>query len=891
MAKRRVRSSRTNPAYKQTRLPYLRSSEPLASSPAGPHQKSTRSQAAKASLTLTVEDDYEEVLETPENLSGVEVVIFTPKKGSNSRGIPNIQHLPTPVASSQALNGAHPSAPVVLQSSESDVKITSNPTHISQTFKLHAPHKAHPSRTRRSPRFTKNGTDGAEDSDSEMLSPKLVQKPSRRITSDGFIGSESENKPSDVEFHPHREGRQSKSKTPQSPPPTGKNRAQKGNKAYVYPRSLIMGGSSGAAPISPSQRRILSSAEKSKKTALGKRNRLTSDTAKKESVIINDEDLDFSDKPAKRTRTYASPEGKSNELPTRVRKMARDRSSKPLKSGCHVNMEVDRDSDHIQGEQEVEIPRNEEEPVDLMEFERGMDDAAEQFDEHQTDEMEVDHVEAEEKAGKFEAGERYGSEREDDELMEIDGAEKPEVEVFEIEDAEVATGKDDSGDEGFTEEPANGDVNNNEDAGEDGDDEEIDDEPVVVKPRRRLRRGLAPYPEPMSPPSAQRKQELEDLEFDREDLKLSALKSTRTRARGLTPKKSRQLKQLDMLRRRRKGEKVPQLSNDSDDYSGDPGDEASEGEDDGQPTEIERVRQSIRRGITNDYDEDFVVPDDPEDTIGAPSGLGRVEIPLEFTHQAHKKPKEHFKDAVEWHVNNQIHPAFPRDHPIYQAAFRRLGDTVRYLASSKFKSSAWTQNFIRGLERRPYISANEIGRNEELIESKCEACNRSNHKPTFRIQFSGKMYDKETLEDLSSESDDSDKNGEEEEDDEEGGDEGIDRRKRRLSYDSKGNLVPGAETIFKVGRFCKSNAETAHNLIHWRYALNQWVIEWLEVNNKMTPEAIIRRQRWSKSRLSNYVDKIVEEMEKMGEIKRVFYDFRENLKQAEDSKPSQYHQR
>lgn len=104
MARHGVRSSRTKSAGKQTRLPFVRSSEQRTSSPAA-LQKSTRSQASKATHTLSAEEDYEEVLGTPAKLAKVEVVIFTPKKDKNSCRIPNIQCLPTPVASSQALDG------------------------------------------------------------------------------------------------------------------------------------------------------------------------------------------------------------------------------------------------------------------------------------------------------------------------------------------------------------------------------------------------------------------------------------------------------------------------------------------------------------------------------------------------------------------------------------------------------------------------------------------------------------------------------------------------------------------------------------------------------------------------------------------------------------------
>ena len=187
----------------------------------------------------------------------------------------------------------------------------------------------------------------------------------------------------------------------------------------------------------------------------------------------------------------------------------------------------------------------------------------------------------------------------------------------------------------------------------------------------------------------------------------------------------------------------------------------------------EAVRQALRAD-GDEYDEDFVTDDD-ESPFGAP---GLSEIPLQFTMHAHKRPKEHFKDAVEWMVNKKLNPAFARDDPMYQAAFKKLDDEVKGYAGSKFLSAAWTGDFARALKSRPEFFEVEV---PTMLHHKCDACNRSGHPGKFRITFAGKAYHHHTLESVS----------EDEEDDEDGD---------AKSRDSRGNFIPSTDKEYFVGR-------------------------------------------------------------------------------------------
>jgi len=248
-------------------------------------------------------------------------------------------------------------------------------------------------------------------------------------------------------------------------------------------------------------------------------------------------------------------------------------------------------------------------------------------------------------------------------------------------------------------------------------------------------------------------------------------------------------RQLELLRRRRAGEKIDDPASDSDQaalpkralYDSDTAEKALSVADEGDGFDefgdsgIETVRQSLRADADK-YDEDFVVEDDH--TLGAPSEMEAV--PLEFTRHAHKKAIEHFKDVVEWMVQKKINPAFNRNDPVYRTAFFKLDDEVKAYSSSRFMSAAWGADFSRALRARPVFYEMEV---PTLFDHKCDACNRSGHPAKYKITFGGKAYHHDSLEDIS-----------DDEEDEEGGDD-------TQSYDSRGNVIPSIKAEYFLGRY------------------------------------------------------------------------------------------
>lgn len=268
-----------------------------------------------------------------------------------------------------------------------------------------------------------------------------------------------------------------------------------------------------------------------------------------------------------------------------------------------------------------------------------------------------------------------------------------------------------------------------------------------------------------------------------------------------------------------------------------------------------------------DEDDTGFIDDDPDAIIGEPDD-DQAQLPMQFSSMSRAKPKELFKYAVEWMVMKKIHPAFNPNDEIYELTFRKLGDEVKGLASSKFTSAAWTSDFTKAINARPELIINEIGgARREILTDHCEACNRKNHPATFELSLTGEPYNPESLEPLSSSDSDSDS-------DSDNSSSSLSASETHLNgekptRDFRGDRIPPASKTFTLGSTCKANAQVAHTLHHWRYHLNDWVKGWLESNGYLTPEKLVKRDKKSDRRREKEARKIVDEMERIGEIKKL----------------------
>jgi hypothetical protein len=362
---------------------------------------------------------------------------------------------------------------------------------------------------------------------------------------------------------------------------------------------------------------------------------------------------------------------------------------------------------------------------------------------------------------------------------------------------------------------------------------------------------------------------------------------------------------MELLRRRRAGEKIDQLTSSESEsgdekkglYDTDSADELQvledfpDDEDEEVQPEVEEESSSSGKkskkkskkdkkphasqarprgsGLEDEAEsdlEDFVVEDD-DAPLGAPADL--LDIPLEFTAQAHKPLKEQFPYVVEWLVHNRINPAFDRNDPVYVNAWRKLDDEVRALATSKFASSAWKIEFYRTLKARPTMEAYDMDGSHAELYDNCEACGRSGHPATFKILFTGQPYDKNTLQEVESDSSSSSSDSDSDAED-------------TRSVDTQGNALPPTSREWVVGSVCKSNAETAHSLLHWKHALKVWVEENLEMGEHMTAARLQERERLMPKKRRDAAHRIVDAWEQSGVIRNLYTDFKGVLQAARD---------
>ncbi|KAK0722576.1 hypothetical protein B0T26DRAFT_226597 [Lasiosphaeria miniovina] len=447
---------------------------------------------------------------------------------------------------------------------------------------------------------------------------------------------------------------------------------------------------------------------------------------------------------------------------------------------------------------------------------------------------------------------------------------------------------------------------------EDSDEDEEQQQRQVSSPikRRRLIQKKA-----SSPPSAAIGAGDSEDENDITPRKLASPSAASSRR---TPRKPRTEKEKarERLRRRRAGEKIEELSSESSDpetkkpiydtdsdnpalTSFDDDDEgviqygkAEAAQDSSKKSKKKDKKGKAKLSLSNESDsaaasdgegsgsdksiENFVVEDD-EAPIGVPADL-LVNMPLQFTAHSHKPMKEHFRDAVEWLVLRKINPGFEKDHELYKIAWKKLDDEVRGLAQSKFASSAWKKDFLMALRARPELTNAELPGGDAHELQNCGACGRSNHPAKWVLSFSGSPYYKETnkeyfLEDVdvdSSGSSSSHRDDEEEEED----------------VDEDGNPIPKEAKRWFIGSVCSSNAVTAHNLIHWKHALMDWVDATLERDGYMLPGQLQKRAKMKPRKLYQTADKILKAWAERGLISDLYREFKNNIENARNKRTS-----
>ncbi|KAJ5677038.1 uncharacterized protein N7477_002671 [Penicillium maclennaniae] len=402
-------------------------------------------------------------------------------------------------------------------------------------------------------------------------------------------------------------------------------------------------------------------------------------------------------------------------------------------------------------------------------------------------------------------------------------------------------------------------------------DSDDSEDPVVSSPVKRRR-----LPDPDTPQTPRSSEDQDDLDIqeDLRDLQDSVVKKTRTRGRVAESARDKRFRHLEALRRRRLG--LPEesehetASGNDDDESEHDNENGHEDEADASPTHRIEYRNQLDSDVESaidpnedldKYEDDFVLEDDTTE-LGVPT----EEMPFEFTRHAYKQPKEYFRDVVGWMVHNRLDPAFPRDDDMYKVAFMKLEDEVKARAGSQLISSVWNSEFVRALRARPHM---ELSAFPTDLGHSCDACKRSGHPASSDIRLYGKAYSLSTLEPLNDESSEDSDNSDSSEAS------GVER-------DRDGHELPGEEKRFYLGRHCKDKAQLAHTLMHWRYQLNEWVVDYLDRMGQMEDSEILRRSTLSQKRKTRNAIDIIKQMVEAGEIEKLWRDFHIALKAARE---------
>lgn len=85
------------------------------------------------------------------------------------------------------------------------------------------------------------------------------------------------------------------------------------------------------------------------------------------------------------------------------------------------------------------------------------------------------------------------------------------------------------------------------------------------------------------------------------------------------------------------------------------------------------------------------------------------------------------------------------------------------------------------------------------------------------------------------------------------------------------------------------NARTAHTFEHWKYHLNDWVVDYLKQEDHLTSDKIVERDGWSTKRKRDYANSLVDTMDEDGEIQALYRDFKNEIEVAQNAQVSISH--
>ncbi|KAF1990007.1 hypothetical protein K402DRAFT_460738 [Aulographum hederae CBS 113979] len=383
-----------------------------------------------------------------------------------------------------------------------------------------------------------------------------------------------------------------------------------------------------------------------------------------------------------------------------------------------------------------------------------------------------------------------------------------------------------------------------------------------------------------------RKREMKEVDEDLEDLMDGEESSDEDRIRNSstqTPRKLSTAMAIQELKKRRRA------VGDRSDFADPPSEIAdleSVGEDDYYAGIYEPPTSAREMFHEDEDDAEFI--DKEDDTLGAP-----VELPAEFSALSSAKPKHLFRHVVEWSVLKRVYPPLKiSDQDRYRISISRTADEAQGLSGSKFTSSAWSREFLKSLQERPYMERkNRIGAYTDLH---CMACGR-NHPAKFTVSFHGEPYNRRTLTLRSEEEAEQDAEDDDEEDDDEEEEEkealcepknstptpALDDDADANPTPSTSPDIPPSTAEYHIGSHCMHNATIAHFLHHWHMRLHLNVLEALkahpDIEEAEDPDVEVDDKH-------RFAEQLVEEWMQDGTVSGFYREFRDEMETARLSK-------
>ena len=98
--------------------------------------------------------------------------------------------------------------------------------------------------------------------------------------------------------------------------------------------------------------------------------------------------------------------------------------------------------------------------------------------------------------------------------------------------------------------------------------------------------------------------------------------------------------------------------------------------------------------------------------------------------------------------------------------------------------------------------------------------------------------------------------------------------------DGNGLSIPPETREWYVGAVCHSNAVTAHSLVHWKYALNEWVEDALQTRGILSGPSTTKQESLMRKRQWKDADSIMRKWVDDGTLSSLYKDFKDLLETA-----------